>query len=132
MTTKKIPAGTVDHVGPTAEDMAMLQAVVSAAITQALTPVMAENIALKERLDKASTCMKAIIAEVKALRGAKRAPATPRIPVDEFNRALEDLRAEAEEAGSDQRFWPTDAIRARAAALRTMERNTVGADSLDF
>ena len=116
---------------PSAEEIAMLQAVVAAAITEALTPLAAENAELRARLDKASACMSTIIAEIKAMKAAepttavvaRKEPSTKRIPRDEFDRALEDLRAEDAENGGVRKIFPVAVIHQRAITLRAMEDN---------
>lgn len=56
----------------------------------------------------------------------KREPST-RVPHAEFQAALEDLRADAEEAGSDRRYFPTPDILARAQRLAQMRADTLAA-----
>ena len=58
---------------------------------------------------------------------APAAPTTRRIPRREFDRALEDLRAEASEQGSDRTFFPAADILRRAETLAAMERNKAAA-----
>lgn len=115
---------------PSAEEIAMLHAVVAAAVTEALTPLAAENAELRARLDKASACMSTIIAEIKAMKAAEpttvlRPKAEPRTAEEkrEFTRAARDLQADAEAAGSKQRFFDPELVRERMETLRTMERN---------
>ena len=57
----------------------------------------------------------------KDLRQALKPKVEPqRVPRAEFDRALEDLRADAEEAGSSQRVFHRDVILQRAARLREL------------
>lgn len=68
------------------------------------------------RIDHAGTVFKDLR---QALR-PKTEPQPARIPRAEFDRALEDLRADALEAGSQRRVWPVPEILARAARLREL------------
>ena len=113
-----------------AAELAALQETIGVALAGALIPLVTEIECLKARLDNASKAMAVVMAEVKLLRAARGTMALvaktepARIPPAEFARALDDMRAEANEAGSDRRFWPVPDIRARAMTLRTMETNT--------
>lgn len=79
-------------------------------------------VAAHARVDHAGEVFKALRAAVTPLQ-AKREP-TPRIPRAEFDRALADLRAEAED---DKAMFRRDVILERAATLRTMAANTQAA-----
>jgi hypothetical protein len=91
----------------------------------------AENAALTARVAVLEDWLRRTVVEVRAMKAAPPAtrplPAkteTVRVPRAEFDRALEDLRAEAVEAGSTQRIFSRDAILERATSLRTLEANT--------
>lgn len=78
---------------------------------------------LAQRVDEAHARIDHAGTVFKDLRSALRPKVEPklaRIPRDEFDRALEDLRADAEEAGSQRRVWPVPEILARAARLREL------------
>lgn len=111
---------------PTAEEIAVLQAVVAAAVTEALAPVAARIADLEASLAKARTAF----AELRATQRLvpRTEPASVRIPRSDFDRALEDLRADAAEEGSPRRIWPRDAILARAHRLAQLEAQTRAAD----
>lgn len=96
----------------------------SAKVTTAdrIASLEATVLALSARLDAASAAFKIVRDEIKLLRPkAQPESLASRIARSEFDRALEDLRAEAAEAGSTQRVWPRAEILTRAATLAAME-----------
>lgn len=61
------------------------------------------------------------------LRRALTPKPSARIPLPEFQAALEDLRADAYQAGSDRKFFPTNEVLARAKRLAQMRADTAAA-----
>ena len=99
-------------------------------LRDALAPMAAEIIAVRAelaacqaRLDKAS----AVVREMRARQEPLPLPTPKRVERNRFDEALEDLRADAAENGSDRRFWPRDEILRRAARLEELRINTVAA-----
>lgn len=78
-----------------------------------LVPLAHEVQRAHARLDKAAEAFRAI--------APKREQ--PRITPAQWARALDDLRAEAEEAGSDKRFFDRTDVLARHRVLETMVAN---------
>lgn len=76
--------------------------------TDGLVPLAHEVQRAHARLDKAAEAFRAI---------------TPRITPAQWARALDDLRAEAEEAGSGKRFFDRTDVLARHRVLETMVAN---------
>ena len=81
--------------------------------TDGLVPLAHEVQRAHARLDKAAEAFRAI--------APKREQ--PRITPAQWARALDDLRAEAEEAGSDKRFFDRTDVLARHRVLETMVAN---------
>lgn len=104
-----------------AERIAALEALV-AAQAESITALAVRLVEAHGRIDHASTVFNRLRAATAQALTPKREPT--RLPRVEFDRALEDLRAQAEEAGTKQRFFPTEAIIERAANLRRIEADT--------
>lgn len=89
------------------------------------------NVALAQHLTEAHARIDHAATVFKALRQAVT-PMTPRaeparMPRAEFDRALEDLRADAKDAGLPTRIFTREVIAARAATLRAMAAQTAAA-----
>jgi len=95
-------------------------------LSAALAPLGQEIVAAHRRIDDAARVFSELRKAVTP-RNEPPAPTTHRIPRRDFDRALEDLRAEAQEQGSDRTFFPTQDILRRAATLAAMEANTQAA-----
>lgn len=94
----------------------LIEAAVRLALNAALQPLADETIRAHARIDHAGTVFK----DLRSALRPKREPDLTRVPRAEFDRALEDLRADAEEAGSSQRVFNRDDILRRAERLREL------------
>lgn len=90
-----------------------LEAQAAATKVDGLVPLAHEVQRAHARLDKAAEAFRSI--------APKREQ--PRITPAQWARALDDLRAEAEEAGSDKRFFDRTDVLARHRVLETMVAN---------
>lgn len=109
-----------------AERISALEAALEAAMLKinelvaAAQPVAARVEEAHARIDHAGDMFK-------DLRRALTPHKEPRIPLAEFQAALDDLRADAAEAGSDRRFWPTHEVLKRAKRLTQLRADTAAA-----
>jgi uncharacterized membrane protein YheB (UPF0754 family) len=97
--------------------LAAFPALLKAALDEVVKPMADEIIHLRGRIDDAAR----VFVELHKAATPLPAPTTKRIPRDEFDRALQDLRDEAAEEGSSRQFWPVPEIIRRANTLRAME-----------
>lgn len=96
----------------------LIEGALRLALNAELQPLASEVVRAHARVDHAGTVFK-------DLRNALRPKTEPqRLPRAEFDRALEDLRAEAEHEGRTQRSFSTPAIVERAATLRRLEEQS--------
>ena len=101
------------------ERIAALEALV-AAQAESITALAVRLVEAHARIDHAGVVFK----DMRSALRPKTEPASARLPRAEFDRALEDLRAQAEEAGHTTRYFPAPAIVERAANLRRIEADT--------
>lgn len=106
-----------------AERIAALETLVSAQ-AESINALATRLVEAHARIDHASVIFNRLRAATVSALTPRVEPITARLPRVEFDRALADLRADAEEAGAPQRFFTTGAIRERAERLRTLEENT--------
>lgn len=103
------------------ERIAALEALV-AAQAESITALAVRLVEAHGRIDHASTVFNRLCAATVQALAPEREPT--RLPRAEFDRALEDLCYQAEEAGTEQRSFTAEAIIERAAHLRRIEADT--------
>lgn len=108
-----------------AERIAALEDALATAMTK-INELVAAQQPLADKLVEAHARIDHAGVVFKDLRRALT-PKRERVPHAEFQAALEDLRADAEEAGSDRRYFPTPDILARAQRLAQMRADTLAA-----
>lgn len=100
----------------------LIEDAVRLALNASLQPLADKVVEAHGRIDHAAVVFK----DLRRALTPKREPST-RVPHAEFQAALEDLRADAHEAGSDRRYFPTPDILARAQRLAQMRADTLAA-----
>lgn len=110
------------------ERIAALEATLAEAVAKinelvaAQQPLANQIVDAHARIDHAGK----MFSELRRALTPKREPSA-RIPLPEFQAALEDLRADAYQAGSDRKFFPTNEVLARAKRLAQMRADTTAA-----
>lgn len=101
----------------------LIEAALRMALSAELQPLAAEVVRAHSRIDHAGSVFK----DLRSALRPKTEPQATRLPRAEFDRALDDLRAQAAEEGRTQRFFPTPAILERAMNLRRLAEQTAAA-----